>query len=274
MLGHGCGACGRPFWPPDASSASNAGHSSEPPIPALAPGRAPARPGTKMRLSPPAGRLSRPPHPLPRPPCANARTMHSTAVRPRAFANRTTVRPFSVARTLSVSVRAEKVLIVNTKGGGHAFIGLHLAKQLTSKGHSVTILNDGDEVSRWRRAGRQRAAPRAVKPGPCAGPGGAGRGRALQPGAWAPACRTCCGVPCSALAPRLSNRRARRRANRPVAQSPPLPRSPSTAPAPTPPPSTGQELQEGALQPVRQPARPQGGLRRPGRPVHLPHPRL
>ena len=31
-------------------------------------------------------------------------------------------------------------------GGGHAFIGLHLAKQLMKDGHSVTILNDGDEV--------------------------------------------------------------------------------------------------------------------------------
>jgi hypothetical protein len=32
-------------------------------------------------------------------------------------------------------------------GGGHAFLGLHLAKQLLSAGHSVTILNDGDQVS-------------------------------------------------------------------------------------------------------------------------------
>lgn len=47
----------------------------------------------------------------------------------------------------SLSVRADKCLIVNTKGGGHAFIGLHLAKKLLSQGHSVSILNDGDQVS-------------------------------------------------------------------------------------------------------------------------------
>lgn len=50
-------------------------------------------------------------------------------------------------RCLSANVRAEKVLIANTKGGGHAFIGLYLAKQLMSAGHTVTILNDGDPVS-------------------------------------------------------------------------------------------------------------------------------
>lgn len=49
-------------------------------------------------------------------------------------------------RSLCASVRADNVLIANTKGGGHAFIGLHLAKQLLDSGHSVTILNDGDEV--------------------------------------------------------------------------------------------------------------------------------
>ena len=50
-------------------------------------------------------------------------------------------------RSLSVQVRADNVLIANTKGGGHAFIGLHLAKQLLNGGHTVTILNDGDEVN-------------------------------------------------------------------------------------------------------------------------------
>lgn len=45
-----------------------------------------------------------------------------------------------------LEVRAEKCLIVNTKGGGHAFIGLHLAKKLMADGHSVTLLNDGDKV--------------------------------------------------------------------------------------------------------------------------------
>lgn len=49
-------------------------------------------------------------------------------------------------RPLCAQVRADNVLIANTKGGGHAFIGLHLAKQLLDSGHSVTILNDGDEV--------------------------------------------------------------------------------------------------------------------------------
>lgn len=53
----------------------------------------------------------------------------------------------SASRRLAVSVRADKALIVNTKGGGHAFLGLHLAKKLLSAGHSVTILNDGDKVS-------------------------------------------------------------------------------------------------------------------------------
>lgn len=46
-----------------------------------------------------------------------------------------------------VLVRADSVLIANTKGGGHAFLGLHLAKKLLNAGHSVTILNDGDPVS-------------------------------------------------------------------------------------------------------------------------------
>ena len=41
-------------------------------------------------------------------------------------------------------MRNENALIVNTKGGGHAFLGLHLAKKLVADGHSVTILNDGD----------------------------------------------------------------------------------------------------------------------------------
>lgn len=44
-------------------------------------------------------------------------------------------------------MRADSVLIANTKGGGHAFLGLHLAKKLLAAGHSVTILNDGDPVS-------------------------------------------------------------------------------------------------------------------------------
>lgn len=50
------------------------------------------------------------------------------------------------SRRSCVSVSAANVLIANTKGGGHAFIGLYLAKELISKGHTVTILNDGDGV--------------------------------------------------------------------------------------------------------------------------------
>ena len=49
------------------------------------------------------------------------------------------------ARRVAVSVRADSALIVNTKGGGHAFLGLYLAKKLLADGHSVTILNDGSQ---------------------------------------------------------------------------------------------------------------------------------
>jgi nucleoside-diphosphate-sugar epimerase len=49
-------------------------------------------------------------------------------------------------------VRADSVLIANTKSGGHAFIGLHLAKQLLSAGHQVTILNDGDQAKQTAKA--------------------------------------------------------------------------------------------------------------------------
>ncbi len=50
------------------------------------------------------------------------------------------------ARRAALVVRADQALIVNTKGGGHAFLGLHLAKKLIADGHKVTILNDGDKV--------------------------------------------------------------------------------------------------------------------------------
>jgi hypothetical protein len=57
----------------------------------------------------------------------------------------------ALARTRCVSVNASKALIVNTKGGGHAFIGLHLAKALLARGHQVTIMNDGDQArAAWR----------------------------------------------------------------------------------------------------------------------------
>ncbi len=82
--------------------------------------------------------------------------MRASVLPQRALAGRSGARPLPASRRLAVKVSAEKVLIVNTKGGGHAFIGLHLAKQLIAKGHTVTILNDGDEVGAEPR--RQRAA--------------------------------------------------------------------------------------------------------------------
>jgi hypothetical protein len=52
----------------------------------------------------------------------------------------------------AVVVRNDSVLIVNTKGGGHAFLGLHLAKKLMAGGHSVTIMNDGDAEKLSKKA--------------------------------------------------------------------------------------------------------------------------
>ena len=54
--------------------------------------------------------------------------------------------PARAARAAPLAARAGSALILNTKGGGHAFIGLYLAKELLAAGHSVTILNDGDRV--------------------------------------------------------------------------------------------------------------------------------
>lgn len=56
------------------------------------------------------------------------------------------LRPRSVSRRVAVRVRADKCLIVSTKGGGHAFISLYLAKELVNKGHDVTIFQQGEEV--------------------------------------------------------------------------------------------------------------------------------
>jgi nucleoside-diphosphate-sugar epimerase len=50
-----------------------------------------------------------------------------------------------VSARSQVTVRNDNALIVNTKGGGHCFLGLYLAKKLVADGHKVTILNDGDE---------------------------------------------------------------------------------------------------------------------------------
>ena len=55
------------------------------------------------------------------------------------------------ARGGAVAVRAQTALIVNTKGGGHANLGINIARQLVAAGHSVTILNDGDKVRRLCR---------------------------------------------------------------------------------------------------------------------------
>jgi UDP-N-acetylglucosamine:LPS N-acetylglucosamine transferase len=49
-----------------------------------------------------------------------------------------------------VTARAQarkSVLVVNTNGGGHAFIGFYLAKELLAGGHAVTVLTVGDEAS-------------------------------------------------------------------------------------------------------------------------------
>lgn len=46
-----------------------------------------------------------------------------------------------------VEAKGKQVLIVNTKKGGHAFLGLYVAKRLLGSGLSVTIMNDGDPVS-------------------------------------------------------------------------------------------------------------------------------
>jgi hypothetical protein len=56
------------------------------------------------------------------------------------------LRPQSVSRRVSVRVRADKCLIVSTKGGGHAFISYYLARELVNKGHDVTIFQQGEEV--------------------------------------------------------------------------------------------------------------------------------
>ena len=57
----------------------------------------------------------------------------------------------AVAARRAVDVRADSCLILNCTGGGHAPLGLHLAKKLLADGHSVTILNDGDPVSGGER---------------------------------------------------------------------------------------------------------------------------
>jgi hypothetical protein len=64
----------------------------------------------------------------------------------------------SSSRRTSVRVRADKCLITTTKGGGHAFISLYLARELLNKGHDVTIFQQGDQVRLGRAIAAQWAA--------------------------------------------------------------------------------------------------------------------
>lgn len=69
------------------------------------------------------------------------------------------VRPRTASRQVSVRVRADKCLIVGTKGGGHAFITLYLAKELVNRGHDVTIFQQGDQVGRRPAGEANRSVP-------------------------------------------------------------------------------------------------------------------
>lgn len=65
----------------------------------------------------------------------------------RRLGGSSTRQPRAAARRqLVVEATDKKVMIVNTKKGGHAFLGLYLAKSLVGKGFHVTIFNDGDAV--------------------------------------------------------------------------------------------------------------------------------
>lgn len=88
-------------------------------------------------------------------------------------------RPVAAARSRVCVVRAERVLIVNTKKGGHAFLGLYLAKRLLGKGYGVTIFNDGDPVCPPRSL-RCRTTHHMV-PSHTASPRGPGRTRSRVP---------------------------------------------------------------------------------------------
>lgn len=45
----------------------------------------------------------------------------------------------------SAEIASKRVMVVNTKGGGHAAIGPHLAEKLLSQGHKVTVRQVGPE---------------------------------------------------------------------------------------------------------------------------------
>ena len=63
-----------------------------------------------------------------------------------AFSVGPSLGPVQTRRTCDVQMAdadVSSVLIIQNKGGGHGEIGFHLAKQLTGKGKSVTILHEG-----------------------------------------------------------------------------------------------------------------------------------
>ncbi|CAN8072461.1 unnamed protein product [Agarophyton chilense] len=75
-----------------------------------------------------------------------------------AFASSTFVHKRALPNSASISTRPQhaphrtcsmcsKVLIVNTKGGGHGHIGLHLARALLEKGLTVDMLQVGKQTS-------------------------------------------------------------------------------------------------------------------------------
>ena len=130
------------------------------------------------------------------------------------------------------------------QGGGHAFIGYHLAKQLVAKGHDVTIFNDGDEVSAHSPGLLQRRGERRERPRVASITHGAHRphGGRRPASSWQPR-------PLPPL---------------PSPPSPPLPPSPATHCEP------GQAERQGALQGVPQPQGRQGCVGQPHRLHRLP----
>ena len=85
-------------------------------------------------------------------------TMHTSRFAGTKLAPR---RPHAAVsrRGVLAGPRADSVLIINTKGGGHAFLGLNLAKELLAAGHKVSILNDGDKVALPHSSHPQDTAP-------------------------------------------------------------------------------------------------------------------